>query len=115
MSESQYATSLANSIGNALGAKNDDFIINGACHTINFSSDLFKNKSFKEKFKGYIKGYCENGGAYLKINIVEKNPKKRSEKSFDEICSDKNYFNSLCKVRQNDILSKKIHNDRGIQ
>ena len=72
-------TSKTNSVGKVLGGRTEkgdwkDFVNllpNGASHTITFNPSFIKDEEHKEKFKAFLKGYSENGGTALQINILD--------------------------------------------
>jgi len=74
-------TSNANSVGKVLGGKaldgNGDWeeyfscLPNGASHTITFNPSIIKDPEHREKFKAFLRGYCENGGSALQINMLD--------------------------------------------
>jgi len=75
-------TANANSVGKALGGKagqgppgdwNEYFncLPNGASHTITFNPSIIKDSEHKEKFKAFLKGYAENGGSCLQVNMLD--------------------------------------------
>lgn len=74
-------TSNANSVGKALGGKAKDgkglweeylnLLPNGASHTITFNPSILKDAEHREKFKAFLRGYAENGGTALQINMLD--------------------------------------------
>jgi formate C-acetyltransferase len=74
-------TSNANSVGKVLGGRatdgNGDWqdylncLPNGASHTITFNPSIIKDPEHREKFKAFLRGYCENGGTCLQINMLD--------------------------------------------
>ena len=73
-------TSNSNSVGKALGgrsAENGDFLDyrnalpNGASHTITFNPSILRDGEHREKFKAFLRGYAENGGTALQINMLD--------------------------------------------
>ena len=72
-------TSNTNSVGKVLGGRSEegdwkDFVNllpNGASHTITFNPSFIRDDEHKEKFKAFLKGYLENGGTALQINILD--------------------------------------------
>jgi len=117
-------TANANSVGIALGGKAEtgDFehyknsLPNGASHTITFSASLLKNKESKEKFKAYLKGYIENGGTALQINILDSNMLKDAQKHPDNykhllvrVTGYNAYFASIGRALQDEIITRQEH------
>ena len=72
-------TSNSNSVGTALGGKKEDgdfgeyvnYLPNGASHTISFNASLIRDPAHKEKFTAFLKGYIQNGGTALQVNILD--------------------------------------------
>jgi len=72
-------TSNTNSVGKVLGGRSEegdwkDFVNllpNGASHTITFNPSFIRDDEHKEKLKAFLKGYLENGGTALQINILD--------------------------------------------
>ncbi|MBN2852777.1 MAG: hypothetical protein JXQ23_08600 [Clostridia bacterium] len=117
-------TSNANSVGKALGGKSDegDFegylnsLPNGASHTITFSISLLKTPGHKEKFKAFLRGYIENGGTALQINILDAEMLKDAQKHPGEykhllvrVTGYNAYFASIGKELQDEIIARENH------
>jgi len=74
-------TSNANSVGKALGGKAVDGkgdwdgylnrLPNGASHTITFNPSILKDPEHRGKFRAFLRGYAENGGTALQINMLD--------------------------------------------
>jgi len=124
--DTEGPTANSNSVGKALGGKSEqgDFenylncLPNGASHTISFNSSMLKNKNHKEKFKAFLKGYIENGGTALQINVLD--PKML----LDAQVHPENYKNLLVRVTgynayfvtvgrelQNEIIAREVHKE----
>ncbi|PKO06461.1 MAG: hypothetical protein CVU41_06995 [Chloroflexi bacterium HGW-Chloroflexi-3] len=68
-------TANVNSVGKVLGGKAPDgmgdwedyinLLPNGGSHTMSFSPSLVRDPEHKQKFKGFLRGYIENGGTAL--------------------------------------------------
>jgi len=79
--DSKGPTANTNSVGFVLGGKAKDFpgdwkdylnvLPNGASHTITFNPSILRDPEHKEKFKAFLKGYVENGGTALQINMLD--------------------------------------------
>ena len=73
-------TANVNSVGKVLGGKAADgngdwedyinLLPNGGSHTMSFSPSLVRDSEHKDKFKGFLRGYIENGGTALQINMI---------------------------------------------
>ena len=74
-------TANVNSVGKALGGKAVDgpgdwdgylnSLPNGASHTMTFNPSILQDPEHKQKFKSFLRGYVENGGTALQINILD--------------------------------------------
>jgi pyruvate-formate lyase len=73
-------TSNANSVGTVLGGRKagagdwEDYrnlLPNGASHTITFNPAILRDAEHREKFKAFLRGYAENGGTALQINMLD--------------------------------------------
>jgi formate C-acetyltransferase len=74
-------TANANSVGFVLGGKAqsdegdwEDYLNelpNGASHTITFNPSILRDLVHKDKFKAFLKGYAQNGGTALQINMLD--------------------------------------------
>ncbi|MHA1972467.1 MAG: glycine radical domain-containing protein, partial [Candidatus Hodarchaeales archaeon] len=114
-------TAVANSVGIALGGKTEsgeyeNFLPNGASHTITFSPSLLKTNEAKEKFKAYLRGYIENGGTALQINILDAEMLKEAQihpESYQNllvrVTGYNAYFVSIGKELQDEIIAREMH------
>ena len=115
-------TSVTNSVGIALGGKSEDgrclnFLPNGASHTITFTPSLLREDEAKDKFKAYLRGYIENGGTALQINILDakmlldaqKHP-ENYQSLLVRITGYNTYFVSIGKELQDEIIKREMHN-----
>ena len=119
-------TSNANSVGKALGGKaaegNGDFagyinyLPNGASHTITFNTALIRDPAHKEKFKSFLKGYTENGGTALQINILDPDMLRDAQAHPQDyrhllvrITGYNAYFVSVGKELQDEIIARESH------
>lgn len=74
-------TANVNSVGKAIGGKSRDevghhhaslnILPNGASHTITFNPSIMRDSEHREKFKAFLRGYVENGGTALQINMLD--------------------------------------------
>ncbi|MFC1863804.1 pyruvate formate lyase family protein, partial [Thermodesulfobacteriota bacterium] len=119
-------TSNANSVGKVLGGKADDgngdwedyfnSLPNGASHTITFNPSLLKDPEHADKFKAYIRGYTENGGSALQINILDPEVLKDAQKHPQDyrhllvrITGYNAYFTTVGKELQNEVIERVSH------
>ena len=118
-------TANANSVGKALGGKSEDgdwgnyrnSLPNGASHTITFNPTLLKDPEHKEKFKAFLRGYTENGGTALQVNILDPDLLKEAQKDpqnyphlLVRVTGYNAYFASIGKELQDEIIARLNHN-----
>ncbi|MBQ6753187.1 MAG: hypothetical protein IJR10_05380 [Clostridia bacterium] len=117
-------TSNVNSVGTALGGKKEhgdwheyvNFLPNGASHTITFNTSLIRDPDHKEKFKSFIKGYIENGGTALQINILDPDVLRDAQAHPQDyrhllvrITGYNAYFVSIGRELQDEIIARESH------
>ena len=118
-------TANANSVGKALGGKDweaGDFehyknsLPNGASHTITFNPTVLRDPEHKKKFKTFLKGYIENGGTALQINILDVDMLKDAQEHPEDystllvrVTGYNAYFTSIGKELQNEIIARESH------
>ncbi len=74
-------TANVNSVGKAMGGKAAEgqgdwegylsLLPNGGSHTMTFNPSLLRDPEHRQKFKAFLRGYAENGGSALQINMVD--------------------------------------------
>jgi formate C-acetyltransferase len=114
-------TAVTNSVGKALGGKTEDgeyinYLPNGASHTITFNPSIIRDPEHREKFKAYLRGYIENGGTALQINMLDVNMLKDAQKHPEDypnllvrVTGYNAYFNSIGKELQDEIIARESH------
>jgi len=114
-------TAVTNSVGVVLGGKTEEgdyinYLPNGSSHTITFNPSILKDPEHKEKFKSYLRGYVENGGTCLQINMLDvemlKDAQNHPEKYPNllvRITGYNAYFNAIGKELQNEIIARESH------
>ncbi len=118
-------TSNANSVGKVLGGKvknGGDFLDyknslpNGASHTITFNPALAGDAGHREKFKAFLRGYVENGGTALQVNMLDENLLKDAQEHPDDykhllvrITGYNAYFTSIGKELQDEVIARLSH------
>ncbi|OQY02677.1 MAG: hypothetical protein B6I20_06740 [Bacteroidetes bacterium 4572_117] len=117
-------TSNTNSVGKVLGGKKDkgdwgDFVNllpNGASHTITFNPSLLADNAHKEKFIAFLKGYVENGGTALQINILDPDMLKDAQKHpqnyrhlLVRVTGYNAYFTAIGRELQDEIIARVSH------
>jgi formate C-acetyltransferase len=119
-------TSNANSVGKVLGGKAEDGIgdwgeyfnclPNGASHTITFNPSIIRDPEHKEKFKAFLRGYCENGGSALQINMLDPEVLRDAQKHprnyrhlLVRITGYNAYFTAVGKELQDEVIQRVSH------
>ncbi len=119
-------TSNTNSVGKVLGGKTSDggggwrdylnCLPNGASHTITFNPSIIKDPEHKQKFKAFIKGYAENGGTALQINMLDPEMLKDAQKNPGDyrhllvrITGYNAYFTTVGKELQDEVIERVSH------
>jgi formate C-acetyltransferase len=119
-------TANVNSVGKAMGGKAANgkgdweeylnLLPNGASHTITFNPTLLRDPEHKEKFKAFIKGYIENGGSALQINILDAAMLREAQKHPEDyrhllvrVTGYNAYFTVIGKELQDEIIARESH------
>ena len=119
-------TSNTNSIGKVLGGKASDgngdweeyynCLPNGASHTITFNPSIIKDPEHKEKFKAFLRGYCENGGSCLQVNMIDPAMLRDAQKHPENyrhllvrITGYNAYFTAVGKELQDEVIKRVSH------
>jgi formate C-acetyltransferase len=120
-------TANVNSVGKAMGGKAGDgkgdweeylnLLPNGDSHTITFSPSLLRDPEHRDKFKAFIKGYIENGGSALQINILDANLLREAQQHPEDyrhllvrVTGYNAYFTTIGKELQDEIIARESHN-----
>ncbi len=117
-------TANTNSVGKVLGGKTRDgdwedfvnLVSNGTSHTITFNPSLIKDKEHKQKFKAFLKGYVENGGTALQINVLDPDMLRDAQKHpqnyrhlLVRVTGYNAYFTSIGRELQDEIIARISH------
>jgi len=117
-------TANANSVGKALGghAEKGDYLTylnslpNGASHTITLNPALVKSPEHKEKLKAFLRGYTENGGTALQINIIDADMLRDAQAHPENyrnllvrVTGYNAYFSSIGRELQDEIIARESH------
>ena len=119
-------TSNANSVGKVLGGKAADGIgdwgeyfnclPNGASHTITFNPSIIRDPEHKDKFKAFLRGYCENGGSALQINMLDPEVLRDAQKHpqnyrhlLVRITGYNAYFTAVGRELQDEVIQRVSH------
>ena len=119
-------TSNTNSVGKVLGGKAPhgqgdwldtmNCLPNGASHTITFNPSIIKDPEHKQKFKAFLKGYAENGGTALQVNMLDPEMLKDAQKNpldyrhlLVRITGYNAYFTTVGKELQDEVIERVSH------
>jgi formate C-acetyltransferase len=120
-------TSNANSVGKALGGKVADGkgdwgeylnnLPNGASHTITFHPAIVNDPEHRAKFKAFLRGYGENGGTALQINMLDEGLLREAQRHPQDyrhllvrVTGYNAYFTSIGKELQDEVIARLSHN-----
>ena len=121
-------TSNSNSVGKVMGGKAtkgegdwEDYINvlpNGASHTITFNPSILSDPEHREKFKAFLKGYTENGGSALQINMLDADMLKDAQARPQDyrhllvrVTGYNAYFTSIGRELQNEVIARLSHEE----
>jgi formate C-acetyltransferase len=119
-------TANVNSVGKAMGGKDPqgpgdykgyyNCLPNGASHTITINPSLLKNPEHRAKFKSFLRGYMENGGSALQINILDADMLNDAQKRPEDyrsllvrITGYNAYFTSIGRELQDEVIARLSH------
>jgi formate C-acetyltransferase len=119
-------TANVNSVGKVLGGKAIDgsgdwnefnnLLPNGSSHTITFSPTLIKDPEHKKKFKAFLRGYIENGGSALQVNMLDAGLLRDAQKHPENyrhllvrITGYNAYFTTVGKELQDEVIARISH------
>jgi len=119
--DTEGPTAVTNSVGTALGGKTENgeyinYLPNGSSHTITFNPSILRDPEHREKFKAYLRGYIENGGTCLQINILDAEVLKDAqhhpenyENLLVRVTGYNAYFTAIGKELQDEIIARESH------
>ncbi len=122
--DTQGPTANVNSVGKALGGHGpqgdwEDFVNllpNGGSHTMTFNPALLRDPEHQLKFKAFLRGYIENGGTALQINMVDGDMLREAQQRPEDyrhllvrITGYNAYFTSIGKELQDEIIARETH------
>jgi trans-4-hydroxy-L-proline dehydratase len=122
-------TANVNSVGKVLGGKTQEIegswqglanlLPNGGSHTITFNPSILRDPEHRLKFKAFLKGYVENGGTALQINILNPEMLRDAQAHPEEyrhllvrVTGYNAYFTSIGRELQDEIIARESHNMR---
>jgi formate C-acetyltransferase len=89
---------------------------NGASHTITFNPSILRSPEHKDKFKAFLKGYAENGGTALQINMLDPGMLKDAQQHpqnyrhlLVRITGYNAYFTTVGRELQNEVIERLSH------
>ncbi|MBL7102689.1 MAG: hypothetical protein ISS60_08015, partial [Desulfobacteraceae bacterium] len=120
-------TANANSVGKALGGKSFqgkgdwgeylNCLPNGASHTITFNPSMMRDTEHREKFKAFLRGYVENGGTALQVNMLDPAMLREAQKHPQDyrhllvrITGYNAYFTTVGRELQDEVIARIDHN-----
>jgi pyruvate-formate lyase len=117
-------TANVNSVGKALGGHRPDgdwgdfvnLLPNGGSHTMTFSPSLLRDPEHQAKFKAFLRGYTENGGTALQVNMVDAAMLRDAQQHPEDyrhllvrVTGYNAYFTSIGKELQDEIIARETH------
>ena len=119
-------TSNVNSVGKAIGGKAPggagdweeyyNILPNGASHTMTFNPSILKDDEHRQKFRAFLRGYIENGGTALQINMLDAGMLRDAQKHPQDyrhllvrITGYNAYFVTVGKELQDEVISRVSH------
>ncbi len=119
-------TANANSVGKALGGLSEsgqgdwgpylNSLPNGASHTITFNPSMMRDPEHRNKFKAFLKGYAQNGGTCLQVNMLDPAMLRDAQKHPQDyrhllvrITGYNAYFTSVGRELQNEVIARLSH------
>ncbi|MEW6263473.1 MAG: pyruvate formate lyase family protein [Thermodesulfobacteriota bacterium] len=118
-------TANANSVGKALGGKAGgrgdwenyvNYLPNGASHTMTFNPSLLRDPEHRSKFKAFLRGYAENGGTALQINMLDPGLLREAQRRPQDfrhllvrITGYNAYFTTIGKELQEEVIARLSH------
>jgi formate C-acetyltransferase len=120
-------TANANSVGKVLGGKSPhkmgdwgeylNCLPNGASHTITFNPSILRDREHRDKFKAFLRGYAENGGTCLQVNMLDSDMLRDAQKHPKDyrhllvrITGYNAYFTTVGKELQDEVIARVSHN-----
>jgi formate C-acetyltransferase len=89
---------------------------NGASHTITFNPSLLRDPEHQGKFKAFLRGYADNGGSCLQINMLDPDLLREAQRSPQEyrhllvrITGYNAFFTSVGRELQDEVIARVSH------
>ena len=124
--DSKGPTANTNSVGKVLGGRaangTGDWggyfncLPNGASHTITFHPSIIRDPEHRSKFEAFLKGYMENGGTCLQVNMLDPDMLRDAQQHPEDyphllvrITGYNAYFTAIGKELQNEVIERVSH------
>ncbi len=119
-------TANVNSVGKAFGGKAADnagdwqdynsLLPNGGSHTMSFNPSMLRDPEHKDKFKAFLRGYVENGGSALQINMIDVDMLRDAQAHPENyrhllvrVTGYNAYFTTIGRELQDEIIARESH------
>jgi formate C-acetyltransferase len=118
-------TANSNSVGAVLGGRSSegadwgDYLCslpNGASHTITFNPAILRDAEHRAKFKAFLRGYAENGGTALQVNMLDPEMLKEAQARPQEyrhllvrVTGYNAYFTTIGRELQDEVIARVSH------
>lgn len=123
--DTEGPTANVNSVGKVLGGRSPgngywqdylNLLPNGGSHTMTFSPSLLRDPEHRAKFKAFLRGYAENGGTALQINLIDADMLRDAQRHPENyrhllvrVTGYNAYFTSIGKELQDEIIARESH------
>ena len=119
-------TANVNSVGKVLGGRAGieeggwagvaNLLPNGGSHTMTFNPSLIRDAEHRQKFKAFLRGYAENGGTALQVNMIDAEMLRDAQEHPENyrhllvrVTGYNAYFASIGKELQDEIIARESH------
>ena len=89
---------------------------NGASHTITFNPAMTKDPEHRQKFKAFLRGYMENGGTALQVNMLDREMLLEAQRNPGDyrhllvrVTGYNAYFTSIGRELQDEVIARLSH------
>ena len=124
--DSNGPTANVNSVGKVMGGRAADgkgdwgdyfnVLPNGGSHTITFNPSILRDPEHRAKFKAFLRGYIENGGSALQVNMLNADLLRDAQKHPEDyrhllvrVTGYNAYFTTIGKELQDEIIARESH------
>lgn len=119
-------TANVNSVGKVLGGKDPagvgdwegylNLLPNGGSHTMTFNPSILRDPEHRQKFQAFLRGYIENGGSALQINLIDADMLRAAQKNpadyrhlLVRVTGYNAYFTTIGRELQDEIIARESH------